>query len=73
MLFYYLLSCNKISPNVSVLKNNKTIYIENIDYDDNMYECILDIYTYFNQENRNDKFKNEILDFSKEMNIYMNS
>ena len=54
-------------------KLEKKLIPENIDYDDNMYECILDIYTYFNQENRNDKFKNEILDFSKEMNIYMNS
>lgn len=71
---FYDNDLNKLKDgNVSVLKNNKPIYIENIDYDDNMYECILDIYTYFNQENRNDKFKNEILDFSKEMNIYMNS
>ena len=71
---FYDNDLNKLKDgNVSVFKNNKAIYTENIDYDDNMYECILDIYTYFNQENRNDKFKNEILDFSKEMNIYMNS
>lgn len=71
---FYDNDSNKLKDgNVSVFKNNQVIYKENIDYDDNMYECILDIYTYFNQENRNDKFKNEILDFSKEMNIYMNS
>ena len=58
---------------MSILKNNKVIYTKDIDYDDNMYECLLNIYTYFNQGNKNNKFKNEILDFSKEMNIYMNS
>ena len=71
---FYDNDLNKLKDgNVSIFKNNKTIYNKIIDYDDNMYECILAIYTYFNQENRNDKFKNEILDFSKEMNMYMNS
>lgn len=71
---FYDSDLNKLkNGNVSILKNNKVIYTKDIDYDDNMYECLLNIYTYFNQGNRNNKFKNEILDFSKEMNIYMNS
>ena len=71
---FYDSDLNKLkNGNVSILKNNKVIYTKDIDYDDNMYECLLNIYTYFNQGNKNNKFKNEILDFSKEMNIYMNS
>lgn len=58
---------------VTVIKNNKITFQEKIDYDDNMYECILDIYKYFNQNEKNNKFKNNIIEFSKEMNIYINS
>lgn len=58
--------------NVSIIKNNKVIYIENIDYDDNMYECLFEIYTYFNKNEQSVKYREEILEFSKEMNLYMN-
>lgn len=71
---FYDNDLNKLKDgNVSMLKDNKIIQTKNIDYDDNMYECILDIYTYFNQEKRNNKFKDEILEFSREMNMYINA
>lgn len=71
---FYDNDLNKLKDgNVSMLKDNKIIQTKNIDYDDNMYECILDIYTYFNQDRRSNKFKDEILEFSREMNMYINA
>ena len=48
----------------------KNLY-ENIDFDDNMYECLLDIYKYFNSDVISQKYKDEIKDFSNEMNLYL--
>lgn len=71
---FYDNDLNKLKDgNVSVFKNNKVIYQKIIDYDDNMYECLLDIYKYFNQDKRNNKFQNNIIEFSKEMNMYINA
>lgn len=71
---FYDNDLNKLKDgNVSMLKDNRIIQTKNIDYDDNMYECILDIYTYFNQDKRNNKFKDEILEFSREMDMYINA
>ena len=42
-----------------------------IDFDDNMYECLLDIYKYFNTDVISQKYKDEIKDFSNEMNLYL--
>ena len=44
---------------------------EKIDFDDNMYECLLDIYKYFNTDVISQKYKDEIKDFSNEMNLYL--
>ena len=63
---------NKLKDgNVSIIQNNKVIHSENIDFDDNMYECLLDIYKYFNSDVISQKYKDEIKDFSNEMNLYL--
>lgn len=69
---FYDKDLNKLQDgNVSIIKNNKVIHIENIDYDDNMYECLLDSYQYFNTNLISQKYREEIKDFSQEMNLYM--
>ena len=69
---FYDKNLNKIKDgNVQVIKNKNIIYNENIDFDDNMYECLLEIYNYFSSNKKNKKYINEIKDFSKEMNLYM--
>ena len=57
---------------IEILQNNKVIEKRIIDYDDNMYECLFEIYSYFNKNEQSVKYREEILEFSKEMNLYMN-
>lgn len=57
---------------IEILQNNKVIEERIIDYDDNMYECLFEIYSYFNNNEESVKYREEILEFSKEMNLYMN-
>lgn len=69
---FYDKNLNKLKDgDISVIQNNKVIYSENIDFDDNMYECLLDIYKYFNTGVISQKYKNEIKAFSSEMNLYL--
>lgn len=69
---FYDKNLNKLKDgDISVLQNNKVIYSENIDFDDNMYECLLDIYKYFNAGVISQKYINEIKEFSSEMNLYL--
>lgn len=69
---FYDKNLNKLKDgDISVIQNNKVIYSENIDFDDNMYECLLDIYKYFNTGVISQKYKNEIKEFSSEMNLYL--
>ena len=69
---FYDKNLNKLKDgDISVIQNNKVIYSENIDFDDNMYECLLDIYIYFNAGVISQKYKNEIKEFSSEMNLYL--
>lgn len=70
---FYDRDLNKLKDGkIKVFKNDKVIEEETISYDDNMYECLLEIYNYFNSGEYSTKYKDEILDFSKEMNLYMN-
>lgn len=69
---FYDKNLNKLKDgDISVIQNNKVIYSENIDFDDNMYECLLDIYKYFNAGVISQKYINEIKEFSSEMNLYL--
>ena len=69
---FYDKDLNKLKDgNVSIIQNNKVIHSEKIDFDDNMYECLLDIYRYFNTDVISQKYKDEIKDFSNEMNLYL--
>ncbi len=69
---FYDKDLNKLKDgNVSIIDNNKIIYSEDIDYDDNMYECLLEIYKYFNTNVVSEKYREEIKNFSEEMNLYM--
>lgn len=69
---FYDKDLNKLKDgNVSIIDNNKIIYSEDIDYDDNMYECLLEIYKYFNTNVVSEKYREEIRNFSEEMNLYM--
>lgn len=69
---FYDKDLNKLKDgNVSIIDNNKIIYSEDIDYDDNMYECLLEIYQYFNTNVVSEKYREEIKNFSKEMNLYL--
>ena len=69
---FYDKDLNKLKDgNVSIIQNNKVIHSEKIDFDDNMYECLLDIYKYFNTDVISQKYKDEIKDFSNEMNLYL--
>ncbi len=69
---FYDKDLNKLKDgNVSIIDNNKIIYGEDIDYDDNMYECLLEIYKYFNTNVVSEKYREEIKNFSEEMNLYM--
>ena len=64
---------NKIRDGkISVYKEGKQIKEEIIDFDDNMYECLLEYYNYFNNNKKDQYYKNKLLDFSKEMTIYLN-
>ena len=63
---------NKIRDGkINIYINGQPIYEENIDFDDNMYECLLEYYSYFNNEKESSYYKNKLLDFSKEMKIYL--
>lgn len=67
---FYDKDLNKLKDgNVSIIDNNKIIYSEDIDYDDNMYECLLEIYQYFNTNVVSEKYREEIKSFSKEMMV----
>ena len=69
---FYDKDLNKLKDgNVSIIDNNKIIYSEDIDYDDNMYDCLLEIYQYFNTNVVSEKYREEIKNFSKEMNLYL--
>ncbi len=69
---FYDKDLNKLKDgNVSIIQNNKVIHSEIVDFDDNMYECLLDIYKYFNTDVVSQKYKDEIKDFSNEMNLYL--
>ena len=69
---FYDKDLNKLKDgNVSIIDNNKIIYSEDIDYDDNMYECLLEIYKYFNTNVVSEKYREEIKNFSEEMNLYL--
>ena len=69
---FYDKDLNKLKDgNVSIIDNNKIIYSEDIDYDDNMYECLLEIYQYCNTNVVSEKYREEIKSFSKEMNLYL--
>lgn len=69
---FYDKDLNKLKDgNVSIIDNNKIIYSEDIDYDDNMYECLLEIYKYFNTNVVSEKYRGEIKNFSEEMNLYL--
>lgn len=70
---FYDKNLNKLEDGtIKVFDNNKIIDSKNIDVDDNMYECLLEIYNYMNEEKKTTKYIDEIKDFSKEMNIYLN-
>ena len=69
---FYDRDLNKLKDgSIKIIENNKVIYNENIDYDDNMYECLLEVYNYLNTNEISTKYKNEIIEFSKEMREYM--
>ena len=69
---FYDKDLNKLKDgNVSIIDNNKIMYSEDIEYDDNMYECLLEIYQYFNTNVVSEKYREEIKNFSKEMNLYL--
>ena len=53
--------------NVCVKHNDRVIYYKDIDYDDNMLECLKDYYYYFISGKVEDKYKNRILSFSQLM------
>ncbi len=69
---FYDKNLNKLKDgNISVIQNNNLIYDKNITYDDNMYECLYEIYKYFNTNIVSEKYKDEIKYFSEEMNLYL--
>lgn len=71
---FYDKNLNKLKDGkIKIFNENKVIYDENIDYDDNMYECLLEIYTYLNSDILTDTYRNEIKEFSEEMNLYINN
>lgn len=71
--FIYDKDLNKLkSGSIKIFKNSEIVKEISFDIDDNMYECLLEIYNYFNNNIVEEKYKNQIKDFSKEMSIYMN-
>ena len=71
---FYDKNLNKLKDGkIKIFNENIVIHDENIDYDDNMYECLLEIYTYLNSDILTDIYRNEIKEFSEEMNLYINN
>ena len=71
--FIYDKDLNKLkNGNIKMLKDSQLIYEKDIEVDDNMYECLLEFYNYFNSGKKNEYYKKQIIEFSKEMSIYMN-
>ena len=69
---FYDKDLNKIkNGNIKIFNNNRVIYSEDIDFDDNMYECLLEIYNYMNSNNFSSIYRDEIEEFSNEMNLYL--
>ncbi|MCI8444363.1 MAG: hypothetical protein HFJ37_04285 [Clostridia bacterium] len=69
---FYDKDLNKLQDGtIKIFDNNNVIYEENIDFDDNMYECLFEIYQYFNMNIVSEKYREEIKSFSREMNLYM--
>lgn len=70
--FIYDKDLNKLkSGTIKIYKNSDVIKEINIDVDDNMYECLLEFYNYFNGISVGVDYKEQIKEFSKEMSIYM--
>lgn len=70
--FIYDKDLNKLkSGTIKIYKNSDVIKEINIDVDDNMYECLLEFYNYFNGVSVGIDYKEQIKEFSKEMSIYM--
>lgn len=71
--FIYDKDLNKLkSGTIKIYINSEVIKEINIDVDDNMYECLLEFYNYFNGISVGIDYKEQIKEFSKEMSIYMN-
>lgn len=69
---FYDNDLNKLKDgNIKIFDTNKIVYDENIDFDDNMYECLFEIYNYMNENNVSELYRDEIKEFSSEMNLYM--
>ena len=57
--------------NIRVFKDNKIIYEKIFEKDDNMYECLYELYNYLNDGEYKDIYKKQLLDFSEELDLYM--
>lgn len=69
---FYDKNLNKLEDGrVEIFENNKIVESKNIEFDDNMYECLLEIYNYMNADEKSNKYIEEIKEFSNEMNIYL--
>lgn len=70
---FYDEDLNKLeNGSVQVLKNGKLVKNIEISFDDNMYECLNDMYNYFNTDGKSKKYHKSIIDFSKEIKLYLN-
>lgn len=65
---------NIIQPGkMQITKNEKIILEKKYAIDDNMLECIKNAYNYFNNDSvDNEQYKNRIINFSKEIEEYLN-
>lgn len=69
---FYDKDLNKLKDgSIKVINNNKVISSQSIDFDDNMYECLLEIYNYMNSNNTIETYRDEIKEFSNEMSLYL--
>lgn len=69
----YLIYGKKIKQGkIQVLEKGREIWQKVYEKDDNIYECILDAYRYFNKNSITKKYENRILEFGKEFREYIN-
>ena len=68
--FIYDKDLNKLKcGTVKMYKNGESIKQINFEEDDNMYECLLEFYEFFNGKNKGKNYREQIEEFSKEMRM----